>query len=167
MEEEKHTLTSIPTDMYGRKYTHHAWRIERVKQLSSQETWREFRKLREASEMARYLTHPGALEAHQPQFLSQPAYLTFEETKIRALVRSLDTVRKGLKFEIVVFIEELGICNELEGDDLEDITHFMLRFSGKADFLHNGRRFLQDQLSEGEMAVLEGCMQTKKYSFTN
>lgn len=70
-------------------------------------------------------------------------------------------------FEIVEFISELEIYNDLKGKGFEDVTALMLRFSGKADFLHNGRKFLQERISEKEMNVFERCMQSKGRSFTN
>lgn len=56
-QEEKHTETSIPLTPDGKlQYTPHAWRENLMQKKLSKEAFINFRKLRDASETARYLS---------------------------------------------------------------------------------------------------------------
>jgi len=53
---ERHTETSIPVGQDGKfLYTPHAWREKIIEKELSKDTFKSFRKLRDASETARYL----------------------------------------------------------------------------------------------------------------
>jgi hypothetical protein len=91
---EKHTETSIPVGEDGKfLYTPHAWREKIVERNLSKEAFKGFRKLRDASETARYLSlyrvHPGMT----PGWIDMPASDYFRPEDARSLVeKSLRTL---------------------------------------------------------------------------
>lgn len=95
---EKHTETSIPIGEDGRYlYTAHAWREKIVETQLSKDAFKSFRKLRDASETARYLSLYRIGPARKPQWLDKPApdYFNHEEAK-QWVLKSLATLKSGL-----------------------------------------------------------------------
>lgn len=163
----RHSDTSVPTNGFGQKYSLHTWRANCVKHLASYNAWRAFIKLRDASETARYLVSPDPQKPKQAQFLTQPAYEVFGEREIKELIQELQTLKNGMRVEMVVLIGELGIQSQLDKSDLSNVASAMLRFSSKINFLQTGRQFLQGKLSDSQMTALEQCMQSKGYHFAS
>ena len=98
--EEKHTETSIPIGEDGKfLYTPHAWREKIIEKSLSKEAFKSFRKLRDASETARYLSLYRASPGVQPAWIDKPASEYFSQDDAKSLVE------KSLK----IFKSELGI----------------------------------------------------------
>lgn len=79
---EKHTETSIPVGGDGKfKYTPHAWREKIVERDLSERAFKSFRKLKDASETARYLSLYRVHAGREPNWLDKPApdYFTPED----------------------------------------------------------------------------------------
>jgi len=78
---EKHTETSIPLDKDGKfLHTPHAWRERLVERQLNRKAFLSFRKLRDASETARYL---NLFPRKAPPWLDKPAsdYFSPEDAK--------------------------------------------------------------------------------------
>ncbi len=98
---EKHTETSIPTDEEGRlRYTPHAWRERIVRRDLSKNAFKSFRKLRDASETARYLSLYRMRPGRMPRWLDKLASQHFRQEDANNMVK------KGLD----ILRNELGIC---------------------------------------------------------
>ncbi len=81
---EKHTETSIPVSPDGKlQYTPHAWREKMVERHLGRDAFVGFRKLRDASETARYLSLSRLRTGQIPQWLDRPAsdYFSPEDAK--------------------------------------------------------------------------------------
>lgn len=97
-EKEKHTETSIPVGQDGRfKYTAHAWREKIVEQKLRKDAFKSFRKLRDASETARYLSLYRIGTERMPQWLDKPAPDYFNPNDAKNMVeKSLMTLKLEL-----------------------------------------------------------------------
>ncbi|MEW6409670.1 MAG: hypothetical protein AB1488_06100 [Nitrospirota bacterium] len=97
---EKHTETSIPVDHDGRfLYTPHAWREKIIENELSRDAFKSFRKLRDASETARYLSLYRIRAGRIPQWLDKPAPDYFRPEDAGNMVRK----------DLVIFKHELSI----------------------------------------------------------
>lgn len=93
---EKHTETSIPIGSDGKLlYTPHAWRERIVQNELSRDAFTSFRKLRDASETARYLSLYRIGRAHDPKWLDKPASNYFTQEDARNMVEKSLTTLKG------------------------------------------------------------------------
>jgi hypothetical protein len=73
-QKEKHTETSIPVGDDGKfQYTPHAWREKIVERKLNKNAFKSFRKLRESSETARYLSLYRISSGITPKWLDKPA----------------------------------------------------------------------------------------------
>jgi hypothetical protein len=163
----RHSETCIPKDGEGKlKYGYHAWRAHLISELFSQQTWKAFRRLRNAGHEARYLAPFPERNASTNAFLNQPAYENFEPETAKKLVNSLEQLKRDLKVEMAELIHELELHTELGADTLI-VLPILLRFSSKGGFLHSGREALREALSDRQMAAVERCMESKGYYFTN
>jgi hypothetical protein len=100
--EEKHTETSIPVGEDGKfLHTPHAWREKLVERNLCKEAFKSFRKLRDASETARYLSfhriHPGI----KPSWIDKPAPAYFSP---KDAVNFVEKVLSNFKFELGIKI---------------------------------------------------------------
>lgn len=98
-EPEKHTETSIPVDTKGRlRYTAHAWREKIIQNKLSKDAFRSFRKLRDASETARYLSLARISPRGTPDWIPAPAcqYFSLEYAK-ELVVKELSDFRESLR----------------------------------------------------------------------
>lgn len=95
---EEHTETSIPVDPDGKlKYTPHAWREKIVERELSKEAFKSFRKLRNASETARYLSLYRIRGGRVPQWLDSPAPDYFRPEDAKNMVeKTLITLKSEL-----------------------------------------------------------------------
>jgi len=96
---EKHTETSIPVGDDGKfLYTPHAWREKIVERELSRGAFKSFRKLREASETARYLSLYRIGRGRKPYWIDSPApeYFSLEDAK-SMVTNALSALRKELK----------------------------------------------------------------------
>lgn len=96
---EKHTETSIPTDEHGKLLTSaHAWRERLVERYFPKEAFKSFRRLREASETARYLSLYRIGARRMSQWLEKPASQYFRPEDARSMVKKdLAILRNELK----------------------------------------------------------------------
>lgn len=96
---EKHTETSIPVGSDNKfRYTPHAWRERIVEIELTRNAFKSFRKLRSASETARYLSFYRIGTGRMPQWLSMPASQYFSPKNAKRLVdKDLVTLRNELK----------------------------------------------------------------------
>jgi len=95
---EKHTETSIPVGEDGKfLYTSHAWREKIVEKNLSKEAFKSFRKLRDASETARYLSLYRVHAGMTPDWLDRPASEYFSQDDAKILV---EENLKTLKIEL-------------------------------------------------------------------
>ena len=93
---EKHTETNIPVGPDGRlKYTPHAWRERIVERELSKNAFKSFRKSRDASETARYLSLYRIGRRRVPQWLDKPAPDYFRPEDARNMVEKGLTTIKG------------------------------------------------------------------------
>ena len=98
--QEKHTETSIPVGQDGRYlYTAHAWREKIVESQLSKDAFKSFRKLRDASETARYLSLYRIGPGRKPYWLDKPAsdYFVYEDAK------------KMVRESLIALKNELGV----------------------------------------------------------
>lgn len=85
--EEKHTETSIPLNADGQfKYTSHVWREKIAEKKLSKGGFINFRKLRNASQTARYLSISRYNPGKEPQWLNKQASDFFTPDDARNLV---------------------------------------------------------------------------------
>jgi hypothetical protein len=84
---EQHTETSIPVNRDGKlQYTPHAWREKVVERDCSKDAFKSFRKLRDASETARYLSLFRVRAGGIPQWLNKPAAEYFSQRNAKNIV---------------------------------------------------------------------------------
>ncbi len=84
---EKHTETSIPLDESGKlKYSPHAWREKMVEKIGK-DIFKSFRKLRDASETARYLSLSRIGAKRKPVWLKIPASEFFTREEAEKLIK--------------------------------------------------------------------------------
>jgi len=101
---EKHTEISIPVGEDGKfLYTPHAWREKLVERYLSKEAFKSFRKLRDASETARYLSLYRVHSGKALSWLDRPASEYFSQDAAENLVE------KSLK----TFKNEIGIKDDV------------------------------------------------------
>lgn len=95
---EKHTETSIPVDPDGKLlYTAHAWREQIIQKRLSKDAFKSFRKLRDASETARYLSLYRIGAGRSPNWLDKPASDYFKPEDAKTLVeKDLNTFKNEL-----------------------------------------------------------------------
>ena len=96
---EKHTETSIPVGTDGRhKMSPHTWREKIAEKYFTKEAWKSFRKLRDASETARYLSLSRISPRREPQWTDKPASQFFSPDDAKRLVQTdLTVIRPDLK----------------------------------------------------------------------
>lgn len=99
LQPEQHTETSIPIDEEGKlKYTPHAWREELIKNKLNEDAFESFRKLRVASETARYLSF---FRKGTKVWISKPASEFFTPQEAQKLVNAgLETFKNGIKIPV-------------------------------------------------------------------
>lgn len=107
--EEKHTETSIPVGEDGRFLsTPHAWREKIVERDLRRRAFKSFRKLRDASETARYLSlyrvhRPSRVRPRTRGWIDRPAPDYFNPEDARNLVeKSLENLKIELGIEDIV-----------------------------------------------------------------
>jgi len=96
---EKHTETSIPVRRDGKlSCTPHAWRERIVGRQLNKYAFISFRKLRDTSETARYLSLYRIEVGRPPQWLDKPASQYFRPEDAKNMVeKDLATLRNELK----------------------------------------------------------------------
>jgi hypothetical protein len=100
----KHSDTSVPLDSEGKqKYSIHRWREELVQNHFPQLIWRSYRKLKENSELARYLTNPSCQE------LDKPAYSYFQPNDSKKSIESLENIKSGFNIDLTKFLYDLAM----------------------------------------------------------
>lgn len=99
---EKHTETSIPVGPDGKfQYTAHAWRERIVQKELKRDTFKSFRKLRDASETARYLSFYRIGARRPPRWLDKPASQYFKHEDAKSMVnKELVILRNELKISV-------------------------------------------------------------------
>lgn len=96
----EHTETTIPINPDGKlEYTAHGWREQLIKTHLSRKAFTSFRKLRSASETARYLSLSRLSPRSSPDWIRSPASEYFSVEQARELVEEV----------LCRFVEELGI----------------------------------------------------------
>jgi len=163
--DKKHSESSIPLDEKGEwKYTPHRWRERLVHNHFSRSTWISFRNLREASELARYLSYyPERLKV---VFKEIPSYEIFQPKNAQHSVKKdLQVIKKELQIELGEFLHAL----EMEKSDwlkASLVTHKLLdNFSTKEEILQQGKVVLRRFLSHEEMNFFEQHLRLKGYEF--
>lgn len=97
---EKHTETSIPVGSDGKfLYTAHAWRERIIEKELNKDAFKSFRKLRDASETARYLSLYRIGPGRIPQWVDKPAPDYFRPVDAGNMVGK----------DLVIFKRELSI----------------------------------------------------------
>lgn len=101
--DEKHTETSIPVGRDGKfKMSPHAWRENLIGRFLSEEAFKKFRKLRDASETARYLTLCRIGSEKDSQWLDGLASEYFPPEEAKKLVER----------DLEAFLSELGLIKK-------------------------------------------------------
>jgi len=95
---EEHTETSIPVDKNGKlRYTPHAWREKLIEKKLSKDAFKSFRKLRDASETARYLSLARIQPGVSMKWIPKPAPQYFNPNDAKNLVeKALETFKKEI-----------------------------------------------------------------------
>lgn len=97
---KKHTETSIPKGNNDKLIcSPHSWREKLIEKKLSKNAFKAFRKLREASETARYLSLYGVSRASGQNWLNIPASEYISTQVARRLFNS----------DLTIFIQELGL----------------------------------------------------------
>jgi len=96
---EKHTETNVPVGPDGKlRYTYHAWRERIVERQLNRNAFISFRKLRDNSETARYLSLYRIEAGRRFQWLDRPASQYFRPEDAKSMVeKDLAVLRKELK----------------------------------------------------------------------
>lgn len=145
---EKHSETSIPVDNEGSTiYSPHSWREKIVEQKTNREIFKAFRKLRDASETARYLS---LYRIGDPQFkwITAPASDYFKPKQAKQLV--IDDLQK-LKLELKIELSE--ILHSLKLHELTSTaplihSKILSTFKTKEDFLNSSSKELKRLFTE-------------------
>ncbi len=162
---DKHTDTSVPVDEMGYlQYSPHAWRTDLVRRISSKQAWKDYRKLKTASELARYLaSSPRTSNA----FLTEPSYCHFSNEIAKQFVERLQTLKDGFNIGIAELLHELDVgkrTNLLNAAFI--INKVLTNFSSPEDVLQGGKQALLKYLSTSQIDVLQECLQAKGYDLT-
>lgn len=153
----QHTETSVPLNQQGElEYTPHRWREKMVRDNFAMPVWRSFRKLRENSEQARYLSfRQGATSP--PNFLSSPATEFFRPEDARKLYdKELKEIKTSLKLDLSEFLHPLeaqntGSVRAVQANQI--IKKLLDKYSSKDEILAQSRRDLSGVLNSQEMQL--------------
>jgi len=161
--DKKHSETSIPLDEKGEWiYTTHRWRERLVQDHFSRATWISFRNLREASELARYLSYYP--KRSRVVFKEIPSYEIFQPKNAQNSVKKdLQDIKKGFRIELGEFLYGL----EMEKSSwlkASLVIHKLLdNFSSKEEILQQGKSALVECLSNDEIDFFEQHLKLKGY----
>lgn len=108
---ERHTETSIPLNADGeQRYSAHAWRERMIQVGLSRAGLTAFRKLRVASDIARYLLLSRAAGAVPATWTAVVAANYFTPEQARRLVENeLEAIRREIRVEWLSLVEGLGL----------------------------------------------------------
>ncbi|MDY6833450.1 MAG: hypothetical protein SVY53_01440 [Chloroflexota bacterium] len=84
----KHSETSIPMSNGKIKYSPHTWRQLIVEKEFDKPVWKSFRKLRDGSQTARYLSPSRPWHGVSPRWLNKPASDYFTPEAARKMVEN-------------------------------------------------------------------------------
>jgi len=165
-EDQKHSETSIPTDdtTGAAKYSAHRWRERMVQDKFSRKTWISFRNLREASEIARYLSYypkTGGIV-----FKSAPAFsiFTIENAKF-SLEKDLPNIKEELKIILSQFIYDLEMekTDWLKGNLISG--KLLNNFTSKENLMSETKDSLRRCLTKEDIEFLDENIRKKGLSF--
>lgn len=149
---DKHSDTSIPLDNLGNlKYSNHTWR-EILIQKHLRNVYRSYRKLKENSETARYLTLSSG--AH-----IQPSYNYFQVQDAKNSLKILESLEEGLNIELAKFLYELNMDKSDQMKAFWLINKVLQNFSSEKDILDKSK--LKKFLSNTEITFLENHLASK------
>lgn len=154
--DKKHTEKGIPVDPItgDTTITPHRWRERVIHDRYSQNAWKSFRNLKEASEIARYLSHYP--KRGLVSFKTVPSYEIFDRKNSKFfLEKDLATFKKELKIDLLLFLFGLKI------DETKWVTNaFMFdkvlrNFLSKEELLNETAESLRRYLTKDEISLLE------------
>lgn len=159
---EKHCETSIPTDSNGEfKYTAHTWR-EKIIQRFPRDQFNAFRKLRNASETARYLSFSRLRPGQSPNWLPTPATQYFKDTDAKRMIaEDLKLFRRELKIELIELLHNLKL--ELGKESLTTapliVDQIRNNFNDKSSLLSASENDLKRFLQPDTTKIVIMCLQ--------
>lgn len=163
----RHSETSMPVENDGKfKYSPHSWRAKFVFENYSQNTWKSFRSLKEASETARYLSHYADKTPESATFETVPSFnlFTIENAKF-ALEKDLASIKHELKISLIEFLFDLGL-EKTDWLKSAVITPKIIRnFETGDKFLDETKDSLRRCLSKEEIEFIEQHLIKKGLSF--
>ncbi len=163
-EGERHTETSIPPDEEGKlKYTAHGWREKIIVNKLTRVGFKAFRKLRDSSETARYLSL-SRLGTKSIEWLDRPASQYFKPQHAQKMVeKDLQTLKKELKIDLSKLLHSLKLQNKTP-NALLIIQQILSRFHSKESFLNASLNNLKRFMSEETLSLLRNQLEQSKES---
>ena len=151
----KHTETSIPIDNKGKlKYTAHAWREKIVTDEFTRKSFKAFRKLRDASETARYLSF-SRVGRSNISWLDKPASQYFKPQDAQKIIeKDLQILKKELKIDLTKLLYSLQLERKISTARLV-ISQILDRFKSREEFLSASWTNLKQFLSEETLSVIQ------------
>jgi hypothetical protein len=161
-----HTETSIPEGSDGKlQYTAHAWRQAVVREKFPPTVYKAFRKLRENSEIARYLSHAQSGPGWSP--LDVPATQFFKQGDAHNMLRKeLHDVKSGVDLTFCQFICSLGL--ELTGSAPgPNLFHKLVgNFRSRDELLAQTPVTLTQRFSPAEIQAIEQALSKQGLSLS-
>jgi len=150
----KHTETSIPTDDKGKlKYTAHAWREKIVYHTLTKEGFKAFKKLRDNSEIARYLSF-SRVGRSNINWLNRPASQYFKPQDAQKMVRKdLQILKRELRIDLAKLLYSLQLERKISTARLI-ISQILDKFKSKEEFLNASWANLKQFLSKESLSVI-------------
>jgi len=166
--DKKHSETSIPVDDKGEwLVTPHRWRERLIQNHFSKSVWKSFRNIKEASELARYLSY---FPNKQASFKDVPSFKLFEfENAQFSLDIDLENIKRDLRIELCEFLYSL----EMEKTDPIRanliINKILSNFSTKEEVLQLGKTSFKKQqyLNKEELIFLKQHLENKGLSLSS
>ncbi|MBW1614814.1 MAG: hypothetical protein DRP15_03015 [Candidatus Aenigmatarchaeota archaeon] len=161
---ERHTETSIPSDEEGKlKFTAHGWREKIIVNKLTRAGFKAFRKLRDSSETARYLSL-ARLGTKSIEWLDRPASQYFKPQHAQKMVeKDLQTLKKELKIDLSKLLHSLKLQNKTP-NALLIIQQILSRFHSKESFLNASLNNLKRFMSEDTLSLLRNQLEQSKES---
>lgn len=163
-----HSETSIPIGEDKKlEYTPHGWRQRVVRDRFTKRTWKAFRKLRETSEIARYLSYGRMGRLKGVTFERAPAVQIFQPKDAENLYnRDLQSIKEELRIELSEFLHELDM-EKTDASMANLIIHTSLtHYSSKNDILQQTKSDLERFFSFEEIDFLEQHLRAKGFNLS-
>lgn len=155
-----HTETNIPRCRDGElQYTAHSWRQQLVRSQLSKSVYKAFRKLRENSETARYLSYAQIGPGWAP--LDVPATRYFAQKDAQNMLhKDLQELKSGLALMFCEFLSRLGL-DQVGSPPGPHLFHKLVgSFRSQDDLLGQTKADLGGRFSPDEIEIIERALST-------